>query len=103
MWKLFHYLQRAIEFFWRNIAYADAFTNVSDQRNSLLSVTMLFSILAALPSQFGLQVWRIGWQIQRFHALEDTLDCLSGDETTKVADDTAEETIDVDGFTVHNV
>jgi len=103
VFELLHDFQGTAQLFWGDIADADAFADVGDEWDALFAMTMLHGILAALPRQLAVEVWGVGWQAELGHAGKDTFDDLHLDVSAKVAEDAAEESIDVDSLAVHNV
>ena len=55
-----HLLEGPVELLWSDVADANALTNVGDERDALLTMTMLNGILAALPGQLGLKIRGVG-------------------------------------------
>jgi len=64
---------------------------------------VLDGIFATLPCQFRLQILRVRGKVQRLHACKNSLYSVHGNESAQIAQNTTEESINVDSFSMHNV
>ncbi len=103
MVELTHHVQDSFQFLFRDIANAYTLANLGDEGYALLAMTMFDRVLAALPGQFKIKVVGVCRQIEHFHAVEDPSNVVHIDVTTEVAENDAEEAINVNGLAVHNV
>ena len=98
-----HQLKCSVQLFRSQVTDADTLADISDQWHAHLAISVFDSIETRLPCQLGLEVGGMGWEGQRLHALKDTFDSLHRNVATKMTQDTAEKSINVDGLSVHNV
>lgn len=66
-------------------------------------MTISNRVLAALTGQFQIKIVGIGRQIERVHAVKDPSNVIHIDVDTKVAENYAEEAININGLAVHHV
>ena len=103
MWELLHQFKSAVKLFRRQVTDTDALTNVGNEGDAHFAVSVLNGVLTGLPGQLRLEVNRVGRKGETLHALKDPLDGCAVNVSTKVAENTAKESVHVDSLAVHNV